>query len=298
MPNQSRHSVLVVEDMTALREHFAETIAELEQVEAVDQAVDGVAALELIEARKTPYDLIVTDLTMPRMDGHVLVEKLRQRGYPAAVIVLTAHGQDEMIIRALRGGACDYLVKPLGIDELQVAVATALRHMPRLNSQLDVDYDPQGWFEVSGESSYSVLYRYRKFLSLLESFHLPEQVASEVRLALEELGRNAIEWGNAGDVSKRIRLSCRILPYKIIVQIADEGEGFDPATLPDPRRDPFGHIEQRHKAGKRLGGYGIHLIKNIMDKVAWNPKGNVVVAIKYLHPSGGHHVPETATASQ
>lgn len=279
--------VLVVEDMQALREHFAEAIAEMGPEVIVEAVEDGQAALERLDAAGAPFDLIVTDITMPRLDGEDLLKELRQRRYPAAVIILTAHGQDDLIVRCLRAGACDYLVKPVTIEDLQVAVTTALQHMPRLDADLDIDYDKHGWFEVSGSSDYSVLYRYRRFLGLLDCFKLSEPAASEVRLALEELGRNAIEWGNKGDSGKRVRFSCRILPFKIIIQIADEGRGFDPHSLPDPSNDPFGHIESRRESGKRLGGYGIHLIKNLMDKISWNARGNVVVAIKYLHGHPG-----------
>jgi CheY-like chemotaxis protein/anti-sigma regulatory factor (Ser/Thr protein kinase) len=285
--------ILVVEDMPALRDHFAETLAELGDGVQVDTAGDGVEALERIDAAGAAdaYGMVVTDITMPRMDGETLLHELRLRQFQGAVIVLTAHGQDDLIIRCLRAGACDYLVKPVTIDELQIAASTALQHMPRLDASIEVDYDAGGWFEVSGGSDYSVLYRYRRFLTLLDCFALPEPVSSEIRLTLEELGRNAIEWGNRGDRGKKVRFSCRILPYKIIVQIADEGEGFQPSALPDPSSDPFGHIEHRRKTGKRMGVYGVHLIKNIMDKVTWNAKGNVVVAIKYLKKpteSGGY----------
>ena len=102
-------------------------------------------------------------------------------------------------------------------------------------------------------------------------------------LAIEEIGRNAIEWGNKGDLSKKIRLGIRVLPQKIMLQVADEGEGFMPAEVPDPSIDPLAHINDRMQNGKRLGGYGIHLIKSLMDKVLFNAKGNVVIAIKYLN---------------
>jgi serine/threonine-protein kinase RsbW len=111
---------------------------------------------------------------------------------------------------------------------------------------------------------------------------MPEPAASEVRLALEELGRNAIEWGNRNDKSKRVTFGCRILPGKVIVYIEDEGTGFDPVAVPDPSQDPLGHIDQRRSSGKRMGGYGIHLIRHLMDKVVYNARGNRVVAIKYL----------------
>lgn len=282
MEDMPTRRVLVVEDLPPLREHVMETLAELgEQVE-VDGAGDGLEALARIDAAPQPYDVVVTDLVMPRMDGETLLRTLRQRGYPAPVIVLTAHGDDDHVVHCLQAGACDFLVKPVGIEELQTAVAASLQHQPRPDADYAVDFDPQGWFELSGGSDYGILYRFRRFLTQLAAFRLQEPLLSEVRLTIEELGRNAIEWGNHEDPAKEVRFSCRILPSKLILQIADQGEGFRPDAVPDPSKDPFAHIESRKAAGKRLGGYGVHLIRNLMDKVVWNSRGNVVVAIKYL----------------
>jgi CheY-like chemotaxis protein/anti-sigma regulatory factor (Ser/Thr protein kinase) len=274
--------ILVVEDMPNLRAYIAETLQDLGEEIQIDTAEDGVAALERVDSAGLPYHLLVCDISMPRMDGEQLLTKLRARNYPAAVVMLTAHGEDDMIMRCLRLGACDYLVKPVTIDDLLAAATNALQHMPSLMAQLEVEFDPHGWFEVTGESDHAVLYKFRKFLGLLEKFKIPEPGASEVRLALEELGCNAIEWGNRLDKSKKVIFGCRILPGKIIVYIEDEGPGFKPVEVPDPSVDPIGHIEQRKATGKRLGGYGIHLIRNMMDKLIYNARGNRAVAIKYL----------------
>lgn len=279
----ARRRILVVEDMPALRAHVVETLEELGHDVLIHTAGDGREAIERIDAATDPYHLIVCDIIMPRMDGEALLDELRRRSYPAAVVMLTALGQDDMIVRCLRLGACDYLVKPVGIDELLVAAGNALHHMPLLSRHVEVEYDPHGWFEITGQSDASVLYKYRKFLGLLDKFKLPEPHASEVRLALEELGRNAIEWGNRGDLAKKVKFGARILPGKIIVYIEDEGQGFRPDDVPNPSLDPMQHIETRKLTGKRMGGYGIHLIRNLMDKLIYNAKGNRVVAIKYLN---------------
>lgn len=285
MKNPTPIPILVVEDMASLRAHIMETVAEMDPALVVEGAGDGLEALERIQAATKPYRLIITDISMPRMDGEALLNALRERHCPSPVLVLTAHGEDDLIVRCLKRGACDYLIKPVSIDDLQLAVASALQNMPEAASEVRVEFDPEGWFEVSGTSDYSVLFRFRKFLGLLDSFHMPEATANEVKLALEELGRNAIEWGNRSDRRKQVRFACRILPYKIILQVADEGEGFIPEEVPDPTTDPFAHLENRKAAGKRLGGYGIHLVRHIMDKLVYNAKGNVAVAVKYLDRS-------------
>ena len=279
-----RARVLVVEDMPALRAHTAETVADISPQVEVVTATDGRDALDKIEASKEGFHLVVSDIIMPRLDGEGLLAELHRRRYPAAVVMLTALGQDDTIVRCLRLGACDYLVKPVSMDDLAMSATNALQHMPLLTNDMEVEYDPHGWFEVTGATDGSVLFKYRKFLGLLEKFKMPEPASSEVRLALEELGRNAIEWGNRNDKGKKVTFGCRILPGKVIVYIEDEGPGFDPNQVPDPSTDPLGHIERRKTSGKRMGGYGIHLIRHLMDKVVYNARGNRVVAIKYLTP--------------
>ena len=84
---ESTQRVLVVEDLPALREHFVETIEEIGSHLVVDQAGDGIEALEKLDALDGDYDLIVTDITMPRMDGEQFIAALVERGCSVPVIV-------------------------------------------------------------------------------------------------------------------------------------------------------------------------------------------------------------------
>lgn len=278
----STRRVLVVEDMPALRSHLIETVQDLGPEVVVQGATDGNEAITAITSAPVPFDLVMSDIIMPGMDGEALLTELNRRRYPASVVMLTALGHDDMVMKCLRLGACDYLVKPAKMEDIQLSVANALQHHPLITDQVEVAYDPLGWFEIRAVNDRSALFKYRKFLGLLDRFRIPEPTASEVRLALDELGTNAIEWGNKNDRSKKVTFGCRILPGKIMVYIEDEGDGFTPEQVPDPSTDPLRHIEQRQASGKRMGGYGIHLIRNLMDKVIYNGKGNRVVAIKYL----------------
>ncbi len=274
--------ILVVEDIPNLRGYLVETLQDMGPFVVVHEAGDGLEALEVID-KEGPFDLILSDISMPRMNGEELLECLAERDDPAAIIIVTAYGQDQHVLRCMQGGACDYLVKPVDVDDLVVSVTNALQHGPMKRIRMDVSYDQEGWFEITAQSDYSVLYRFRRFLSLLDMFSLSEKDAEGIRLALEELGRNAIEWGNQGDPTKRVRFGCRILPTKVIIQIADEGSGFIPEEVPDPTADPIAHMDNRKSLGKRMGGYGVHLIRHMMDKLVYNERGNVVVAIKYLN---------------
>jgi DNA-binding NtrC family response regulator len=73
------------------------------------------------------YDLLVLDLVMPDLDGMGVLGKLREMGRSVPVIVQTAHGSIETVISAMRAGACDFVVKPVGAERLAVSIKNALR---------------------------------------------------------------------------------------------------------------------------------------------------------------------------
>ena len=95
------------------------------QVETVD---GGEAALSRLEAGDQPeINLLILDLVMPDLDGMGVLGKLRDRKATTPVIVQTAHGSIEAVISAMRAGAADFVVKPVGAERLQISIKNALR---------------------------------------------------------------------------------------------------------------------------------------------------------------------------
>ncbi len=94
----------------------------------VETAADGKSALELVGVR--PPDLVILDLVLPDQDGMEVCRRMRQFSQ-APVIVLSAKGDERDKVRALDGGADDYLTKPFGVPELLARVRVALRHSAR-----------------------------------------------------------------------------------------------------------------------------------------------------------------------
>lgn len=115
-------SILIVEDEQVLRESLAELLAE-EGYEVL-QAADGKAARELVLGR--PVDLVLSDVRMPEMDGIELLGHLHQIAPQTPVIMLTAYGTVESAVAAMRGGAFDYLLKPVQFDDVLLKVQRAL----------------------------------------------------------------------------------------------------------------------------------------------------------------------------
>jgi serine/threonine-protein kinase RsbW len=124
--------------------------------------------------------------------------------------------------------------------------------------------------------------RFQRFAERLLARTLKGDEKNALRIALEEIVRNAIEWGNQNDRTKKLRLSYCLLQDRITFRIEDEGSGFDPSALQDPSLDPRAHISGRLASGKRMGGWGIFLTRKLMDEVRYNSRGNVVFLTKFL----------------
>jgi DNA-binding NtrC family response regulator len=90
----------------------------------VDSGDAAIAALTAPDAR--PIDAVVLDLVMPGLDGMGVLAKIREAGLTVPVIVQTAHGGIDNVVSAMRAGAQDFVVKPVGIERLQVSLRNAL----------------------------------------------------------------------------------------------------------------------------------------------------------------------------
>jgi DNA-binding NtrC family response regulator len=95
------------------------------EVECVD---GGEAALARLNAADRPeIDLLILDLVMPDLNGMAVLERMKERGLAVPVIVQTANGSIETVISAMRAGAADFVVKPVGAERLQISIKNALR---------------------------------------------------------------------------------------------------------------------------------------------------------------------------
>jgi DNA-binding NtrC family response regulator len=146
-------SVLVVDDepgmRMALRTNFQRDGWH------VEVAAGSAEALRVLESQRFP--LVITDVRMPGGDGLNLMRSLRASSPSTAVIMLTAFGNVPDAVQAMRGGACDYLTKPISFEELQSAVEGVMR---RVGSRSE-DAAPSGAIVGSATSLLRALERAR-----------------------------------------------------------------------------------------------------------------------------------------
>ncbi len=106
--------ILLVDDET----EFVSTLSERLKLRGIqaDIATDGEEALRVVE--DTPPDIMILDLKMPGLDGLEVLKQTRLLNPDIHVILLTGHGSTKEGIEGMKLGACDYLMKPISIEEL------------------------------------------------------------------------------------------------------------------------------------------------------------------------------------
>jgi DNA-binding response OmpR family regulator len=139
--------VLLIEDFASLARSLAQGLREAGY--AVDVAADGEEGLALAEAN--PYDAILLDLMIPKLDGLTVLRRVRARagaGGSAAVLVLTARDQVADRVAGLDLGADDYLVKPFAFEELLARLRSVIRRRYQAPSNVvrvaDLELDAAG----------------------------------------------------------------------------------------------------------------------------------------------------------
>ena len=128
------HTILIVDDDPVQR-RLLEAMARRFGYEPMI-AADGAEALaSLTGPRGSDIDVVILDLVMPDLDGMGVLAQMRERAIVKPVIVQTAHGSIDTVISAMRAGATDFVVKPVGAERLQVSIKNAMR-MDALESEV------------------------------------------------------------------------------------------------------------------------------------------------------------------
>src|SRR6476646_5706844 len=125
-----RPSIVIIEDDPALQRGLKDNFEAHNY--RVDIYRDGPKGLSAVLAN--PPDLLLLDIMLPRMNGYEICRIVRAKGLSLPIIMLTAKGQEEDIVRGLELGADDYVTKPFSIRELHARVQVLLRRRQAHNS--------------------------------------------------------------------------------------------------------------------------------------------------------------------
>lgn len=117
--------IVIVEDHGIMRESMKALLSSGEEFEIVGEAADGHEAIERIQELKP--DLVLTDLSMPKMNGIEMIEEIKRRVRETKIIALTVHRGEEYVLAALKAGAEGYVLKEDSYVELSMAMKHVLR---------------------------------------------------------------------------------------------------------------------------------------------------------------------------
>lgn len=279
-------SVLVIDDSvetlltleSAFQEHGVTTTG----------AATATEARQLLEDQSFRFDVVILDLNLPDCRGELLLEWIKLNAPSLPVIIISGEKSDDMLIRCLNKGASDFIEKPFRIEQVLSSVTVSFRRRTAQESvgEMQAELFASDWIELTAQTEIEYLGRIQRFSEVLFNRRLPQKVVDDLRLAMEEFGRNAVEWGNKFSREKQFRISYCFFPDRVVLKFEDEGEGFNPKSVPDPSKDPIAHLKRRQSEGKRPGGFGLFMMNRIMDEIFYNERGNTCIMTKYLPKEG------------
>jgi CheY-like chemotaxis protein len=296
--SQTTATILVIDDEEVTRFSLRKKLSRFGyNVVTLDKAED---ALYLLKHEKQKIDFIITDIKLRKMDGIELLRHINILDNPVPVL-LAGQGNIEDAIKALRYGACDFIRKPLDVNEVASVIRSVLKR--RKEEVMTVDFGKYIDYERR-EFSIPCDDELGNMISFKLTMHLPgagicNQITAEnVSLALREAINNAMYHGNLEVASelreteglkaynevieqrkqdekyanRKVKVLYELTPDYVEYYIEDQGPGFNYKNLPDPR-----DLENFFKKS----GRGILIIKIHMDEVEWNKKGNKLRMRKY-----------------
>jgi CheY-like chemotaxis protein len=279
---QPPHRLLIVDDDPSIHELVQAMLVGADW--ELDSALNGEEALTRLET-KPPYDVVLSDILMPGMDGLELLGQLRLRHPRLPVVMMTVKNTPEHVLGSLRREAAAYISKPFSRDTL-----LAMVHNARSNAINDDDIkilsDKPNWISLQIRCRIATADRLTQFVRELPG-DLEPDLREQVATAFRELLMNAVEHGGHLDPHKTVDLSYIRTARSIVYYIRDPGEGFSMDTLAhaaiaNSADQPFHHLELRQKMGIRPGGFGLLMTKSFADELIYSAKGNEVILIKYL----------------
>jgi CheY-like chemotaxis protein len=278
--------ILVADDDRTTR--FAVSAMLQEAGYAVTAVTNGAEALRSIQ--QTNFALAFLDIWMPEMTGIEVLARVRAREAQPKIIIMTSDGTPEMVLRAIREQAYEYMTKPFPPKE---AVEVARRALEQNAAPpIEVISARPHWVELLIPCTRDAAERVQAILMKLET-DLPDELRTTIGMAFRELLLNAVEWGGKLDPNRKVRIACVRSSRMLLYRVADPGPGFSfqalaHAAVGQPADQPVAHAAVREELGIRPGGFGIAMTRAMADELLYNEVQNEVIFIKYLGGSASN----------
>jgi len=184
--------IVIAEDHTILREGLRSLLSSDPNFEIVGEAEDGREAIKCIEKLKP--DLILTDLSMPRMNGMEAIKEIRRISPVTKILVLTVHKTEEYILATFRAGANGYLLKDSTHAELVMAVKKVLSGKQYISPEISAKVI-EGYLEgkktLKSQTSWETLtQREREILKLIAEGYKNKEIADDLCISVKTVEKH------------------------------------------------------------------------------------------------------------
>jgi CheY-like chemotaxis protein len=273
--------ILIVDDDPGVHEMLSAALHAPDR--EIESAYDGLVALQRVHT--VPFDLVMTDVSIPGLDGMALLERINQGRPGARVVMMTEDHTPESVIHAIRERAFAYFSKPFTLTAVSDMVERALKSDP-WKDDIELLTAAPHWLGLRLRCKVETADRIMQFLREIDN-GLPEREKEKIATAFREILMNAIEHGGGSDPNKKVAITYIRTERALLYYVRDPGEGFSfkglaHAAISNPEESPYEHVEVREQLGLRPGGFGILMTRELVDELIYNDKGNEVLLIKYL----------------
>lgn len=184
--------IVIAEDHTILREGLRSLLSSDPNFEIVGEAEDGREAIRCVEKLKP--DLILTDLSMPRMNGMEAIKEIRRVSPVTKILVLTVHKTEEYILATFRAGANGYLLKDSTHAELVMAVKKVLSGKQYISPEISAKVI-EGYLEgkktLKSQTSWETLtQREREILKLIAEGYKNKEIADDLCISVKTVEKH------------------------------------------------------------------------------------------------------------
>ncbi|MFP4159829.1 MAG: response regulator [Desulfobacterales bacterium] len=184
--------IVIVEDHQLFREGLKAMLDSRKDLEVAGEAEDGMEAIDLI--RENPPDLLLLDLSMPRLGGISVINEVKRMHPEVAVLALTIHESDQYVLEAFNAGANGYCIKDASREELLVAINSVLKGRTYISPGI-AENVMEGYIEgrkrMKTRSAWdSITQREREVLKMLGEGYMNKEIADMLHISVKTVEKH------------------------------------------------------------------------------------------------------------